>query len=247
MADDYRCENILPYDSPERKKEQVADMFDNIAERYDSMNRLMSLGNDRKWRKKAILSLKSISPKHILDVATGTGDFAIAAYHLLKPERITGIDISEKMLEVGNNKISKSGLSDHILLEKGDSTRLRFDTQLFDTVTVAFGVRNFENLTNGLREICRVLKVGGVAVILELSEPKNIFYKWGYKIYTKMVIPVFAWLISKDKRAYQYLPESIEAFPEGKEMKKLLLKCGFSHVDVKTFTFGTCTFYRAVK
>jgi demethylmenaquinone methyltransferase/2-methoxy-6-polyprenyl-1,4-benzoquinol methylase len=244
---DYKCENILPYDSPEGKKKQVADMFDNIAKRYDPMNRLMSLGNDRKWRKKAILNLKPISPQKILDVATGTGDFAITAYNLLSPKEITGIDISEKMLEVGNNKIKNLGLANHIQLKKGDSARLDFDTQYFDAVTVAFGVRNFENLSSGLREICRVLKVGGVAVILELSEPKNPFWKLGYKIYTRMIIPAFAWFLSRDKQAYQYLPQSIEAFPEGKEMKKLLLKCGFSHVDLKTFTLGTCSFYRAVK
>lgn len=222
-------------------------MFDTIAEKYDPMNRLMSLGNDRTWRKKAILSLKELNPKKILDIATGTGDFAISAHHLLSPEKITGIDISEGMLNVGQQKIAKLDLTDHIVLQVGDSMQLDFDAQTFDAVTVAFGVRNFESLHKGLSEIYRVLKTGGVAVILELSEPENAFMKLGYKLYTKLVIPVLARFISKDTRAYNYLPQSIEAFPQGKEMKALLYECGFSQVEVKTFTCGSCSFYRAVK
>ena len=244
---DYKCEKILPYDSPKGKKEQVEQMFDAIAEKYDPMNRLMSLGNDRSWRKKAILSLKESKPKKILDVATGTGDFAIAAYNLLSPEKITGIDISEGMLRIGRQKIEKLRLADHITFQAGDSTGLDFETQSFDAVTVAFGVRNFESLSKGLCEICRVLKPGGVAVILELSQPENGFLKFGYRLYTKLVIPVLARFISKNVRAYNYLPQSIEAFPQGKKMKELLLGCGFSQVEVRTFTFGTCSFYRAVK
>ncbi len=245
---DYKCEKVLPYNSSsKRKKEQVEQMFDTIAEKYDPMNRLMSLGNDRVWRKKAILSLKELNPKEILDIATGTGDFAIAAYHLLSPEKITGIDISEGMLNIGKQKIEKLNLTDHITLQVGDSTQLSFDAQTFDAVTVAFGVRNFESLSKGLREMCRVLKTGGVAVILELSEPENAFMKFGYKLYTKLVIPVFARFISKDTRAYNYLPQSIEAFPQGKEMKALLRECGFSQVEVRSFTLGSCSFYRAVK
>jgi len=245
---DYKCEKVLPYNSsPKGKREQVEQMFDTIAEKYDPMNRLMSLGNDRSWRKKAILSLKESNPKKILDIATGTGDFAITAYNLLSPEKITGIDISERMLKIGQQKIEKLKLTDRITLQAGDSTKLDFDTQTFDAVTVAFGVRNFESLSKGLCEICRVLKTGGVAVILELSEPQNVFFKLGYKLYTKLVIPVFARFISKDIRAYNYLPQSIEAFPQGKEMKALLHECGFSQVEVKTFTFGSCSFYRAIK
>ena len=243
----YKCEKVLPYNSPKGKKEQVEQMFDAIAEKYDPMNRLMSLGNDRSWRKKAILSLKESNPKKILDVATGTGDFAIAAYNLLSPEKIIGIDISEGMLRIGQQKIEKLELTDHITFQVGDSTKLDFEAQSFDAVTVAFGVRNFESLSKGLCEICRVLKTGGVAVILELSQPENAFLKFGYKLYTKLVIPVFARFISKDVRAYNYLPQSIEAFPQGKKMKELLLECGFSQVEVRTFTFGTCSFYRAVK
>jgi demethylmenaquinone methyltransferase/2-methoxy-6-polyprenyl-1,4-benzoquinol methylase len=245
---DYKCEKVLPYNSSSKgKKEQVEQMFDTIAEKYDPMNRLMSLGNDRTWRKKAILSLKKTNPKKILDIATGTGDFAITAYELLSPEKITGIDLSEGMLKVGQQKIEKLNLANRITLQVGDSTQLDFDTQTFDAVTVAFGVRNFESLSKGLSEICRVLKTGGVAVILELSEPQNVFFKFGYKLYTKLVIPVLARFISKDIRAYNYLPQSIEAFPQGREMKALLHECGFSQVEVKTFTFGSCSFYRAVK
>jgi len=245
---DYKCEKILPYNSSEKgKKEQVEQMFDTIAEKYDPMNRLMSLGNDRAWRKKAILSLKELNPKKILDIATGTGDFAITAYHLLSPEKITGIDISEGMLKVGQQKIEKLGLTDYITLQVGDSIQLDFEAQTFDAATVAFGVRNFESLRKGLCEICRVLKPGGVAVILELSEPENPFFNLGYKLYTKLIIPVLARFISKDTRAYNYLPQSIEAFPQGKEMKALLHECGFAQVEVKTFTFGSCSFYRASK
>ena len=244
---DYKCEKVLPYNSPKGKKEQVEQMFDAIAERYDPMNRLISLGNDRSWRRKAILSLKESNPKKILDVATGTGDFAITAYNLLLPEKITGIDISEGMLRVGQQKIEKSGLTEHITFQVGDSTNLDFDTQSFDAVTVAFGVRNFENLSKGLCEICRVLKTGGVAVILELSQPQNVFLKFGYKLYTKLVIPVFARFISKDVRAYNYLPQSIEAFPQGKKMEELLYECGFSQIKRKAFSLGACSFYHAVK
>ncbi len=245
---DYKCEEVLPYNSSSKgKKEQVEQMFDTIAEKYDPMNRLMSLGNDHAWRKKAILSLKELNPKKILDIATGTGDFAIAACRLLSPEKITGIDISEGMLNVGRQKIEKLNLTDHIALQVGDSMQLDFDAQTFDAVTVAFGVRNFESLHKGLSEIYRVLKTGGVAVILELSEPENVFMKLGYKLYTKLVIPVLARFISKDTCAYNYLPESIEAFPQGKEMKALLYKCGFSQVEIRTFTFGSCSFYRAMK
>lgn len=244
---DYKCEKVLPYNNQNGKAEQVEQMFDNIAGQYDPMNRLMSLGNDRIWRKKAIDTLKSIAPKSILDVATGTGDFAIAAQKELKPKEMIGIDLSENMLEVGRKKISEMGLANAITLQKGDSTALEFEDGRFDAVTVAFGVRNFESLQKGLSEINRVLRQGGAAAILELSEPTNPIYKLGYKFYTGCIIPIFAKLMSKDTRAYSYLPDSIEAFPEGEVMKKLLLKCGFSQVTIKKFTFGTCSFYYAIK
>lgn len=244
---DYKCEKVLPYDNKSGKAEQVEKMFDNIAGQYDPMNRLMSLGNDRTWRKKAIEALKSISPKSILDVATGTGDFAIAAHKTLHPEEMIGIDISEGMLEVGRTKLKEMGLNDAITLQKGDSTALEFEDGKFDAVTVAFGVRNFESLQKGLSEINRVLRKGGAAAILELSEPTNPIHKLGYKIYTNCIIPIFAKFMSKDTRAYSYLPDSIEAFPEGEEMKKLLLECGFTKVTIQRFTMGTCSFYYAIK
>lgn len=244
----YKCEEVLPYnDLSKGKKEQVEQMFDTIAEKYDSMNRLMSLGNDRAWRKKAILSLSDLKPKRILDIATGTGDFAIAAYKLLLPEQIVGVDISENMLEIGRQKVEKLNLAESIVFCTGDSTELEFETQSFDAVTVAFGVRNFERLEKGIREMYRVLRIGGAVVILELSEPQNPIFKFGYKLYTKLVIPVFARLISKDIKAYNYLPNSIKTFPQGEKMKALLHQCGFSQVEVQTFTFGSCSLYRAIK
>ncbi|MBO5798618.1 MAG: bifunctional demethylmenaquinone methyltransferase/2-methoxy-6-polyprenyl-1,4-benzoquinol methylase UbiE [Paludibacteraceae bacterium] len=244
---DYKCENVKPYDESKGKKEQVEQMFDAIADNYDPMNRLMSLGNDKAWRREAIDSLKGVAPKRILDVATGTGDLAIMANERLRPDSVVGIDISEGMLNVGRKKIADMGLDDVIELRVGDSTALEFADGSFDAVTVAFGVRNFENLAKGLSEMCRVLRPGGVAAILELSEPSNWFFKLGYKFYTKVVIPVFAKLLSKDTQAYVYLPQSIEAFPQGEEMKALLKDCGFSDVKVRTFTFGTCSFYYAKK
>lgn len=244
---DYRCESVLPYDNSKGKGEQVEQMFDNIAGQYDPMNKLMSLGNDRIWRKRAIDALKAFAPQSILDVATGTGDFAIAAQKELKPKETIGIDLSEKMLEVGRRKVAEMGLTEAITLRKGDSTALEFEDGRFDAVTVAFGVRNFESLRKGLSEMNRVLRKGGVAAILELSEPTNPFFKLGYKFYTGCIIPLFAKIVSKDTKAYTYLPDSIEAFPEGEEMKKLLVECGFTQVEIKRFTFGTCSFYRAVK
>ncbi|MFA6779619.1 MAG: bifunctional demethylmenaquinone methyltransferase/2-methoxy-6-polyprenyl-1,4-benzoquinol methylase UbiE [Paludibacteraceae bacterium] len=245
---DYRCEKVLPYgDDPTKKEKQVERMFNNIAGQYDSMNHLMSFGNDRAWRNKTIDKLKPLAPRYILDVATGTGDFAITAKNVLSPDKVIGIDISEGMLEIGRKKVAELGLSDSIDLQKGDSCGLVFMDGTFDVVTVAFGVRNFENLRKGLSEINRVLRKGGVAAILELSEPTNIIYKLGYKMYTKVLIPIFAKIITKDTKAYDYLPSSIEAFPQGAEMKALLNECGFSEVKIRRYTFGTCTFYYAVK
>lgn len=244
---EFKCEKVLPYDSEEEKKVQISKMFDHIAEKYDPMNRLMSLGQDRVWRKKAISRLADFKPVRILDVATGTGDFAIAACLKLSPKNVLGIDISEGMMEVGRSKVKTLGLADKISFDYGDSTNLKLESGSFDAVTVAFGVRNFSSLEKGLSEMCRVLRSGGVAVILEMTEPENWLFRMGYKIYTKVCIPVFAKILSKDLLAYNYLPASIHAFPQGKEMKSLLMKCGFSQVQIKKFTFQTCTFYLAVK
>lgn len=244
---EYKCEEVLPYGNRASKKEEIAEMFDNIATNYDPMNKLMSLGNDRIWRNKAIETLKPVKPKLILDIATGTGDFAISSLNILSPEKVIGIDISEKMLNIGRKKISQLGLNGKVDLQKGDSCNLAFGDNTFDIVTVAFGVRNFENLKKGLSEINRVLTNGGIAAILELSEPTNPIIKFGYKVYTKGIIPIFAKIIGSEKIAYTYLPNSIEAFPQDEKMKALLCECGFSDVTIHKFTFGTCSFFYAKK
>ncbi len=243
---DYKCEDVKPYDSDTGKKEQITRMFDAISKQYDLMNRAMTMGVDIVWRKKAIDSLKQFNPKLLLDVATGTGDFAIEAYNRLSLDKVTGVDLSEMMLQVGREKISGLGLSEYFDLQQGDCLNLDFTSEAFDAVTVAFGVRNFESLETGISEMCRVLRPGGNLVILEMSQPYP-FFKPFYKIYTKLIIPIIASFFSKDKKAYNYLPESIDAFPEGKEMISLLKKCGFATVAHKRFTFGVCAFYRAQK
>ena len=211
------------------------------------MNRLMSLGQDKRWRKKAIQRLGDFSPKRILDVATGTGDFAIQAAQSLNPDYVLGIDISEGMMEVGKQKVQQLGLSDKIFFEYGDSTALSLPSDSFDAVTVAFGVRNFESLEKGLTEICRVIRDGGSLAILELSVPTNPFYRFGYRIFTKIFIPIMAKILKTNSTAYSYLPESIDAFPQGEVMKALLLKVGFKEVEIKKYTMQTCTFYFATK
>lgn len=244
---DYKCEEVLPYDDKTNKTEQVEQMFDNIASEYDPMNHLMSLFNDTSWRRKALNALSAFHPKHILDIATGTGDFAISAYEELEAEKIVGIDLSEKMLEVGRKKVEAKNLSSVISLEKGDSLNLRFEDNTFDAITVAFGVRNFSDLQKGLTEMYRVLKPGGAVAVLELAQPSNPIFLLGYKIYTKFIIPVFAKLHNTDKRAYEYLPESIAACPQRKAMTDLMQKCGFKEATYTTYTMGTCAFYLAKK
>jgi len=242
----YLVEKVLPYKQEGGKQEQVKKMFNAISEHYDSMNRAMTMGIDISWRKKAILSLKKSHPRLILDVATGTGDFAIESYRDLKPLKVVGVDISENMLEVGRLKVGKLGFGGKIELIQGDCMHLKYDNAIFDAVTIAFGVRNFEHLELGITEMCRVLKVGGHLVILEMSEPRLIF-KPLYRIYTKFFIPIVACFLKQDKNAYKYLPDSIQAFPKGKEMIAILKKCGFSEVTHRRFTFGVCSFYLARK
>ena len=244
---EYKCEEVLPYQQNTNKAEQVEQMFDNIAPVYDPMNRLMSMFNDSSWRKNALSFLSVYGPKTILDIATGTGDFAITAYEQLEPEKIVGLDLSEGMLQVGRKKVEEKGLSNVISFVKGDSLNLEFADDSFDAVTVAFGVRNFSDLEKGLKEMYRVVKPGGAVAILELSQPTNPLFLFGYKIYTKYVIPVLAKLHNTDKRAYEYLPESIAACPQRVEMTDLMEKCGFSEAKYKSYTFGTCTFYLAKK
>lgn len=246
-SEGFDCEKVLPYEQEGGKKEQIVRMFDAISDNYDPMNRFMTFGIDTIWRKNAILSLKKFAPKTILDVATGTGDFAINAFRLLQPNKIVGIDISEGMLKVGEVKVSAPEFQSKIELKVGDSTNLEFKDATFDAATVAFGVRNFENLEKGISEMCRVLKPGGHLVILEMSEPEYFPIRELYRMYSKTVIPAFAHLFSKDRKAYTYLPKSIEAFPQGKVMTELLKKCGFSSVVYKKYTLGVCAFYLAEK
>jgi len=240
----FEHDSVVPFKESELgKKEQVAKMFDDIAFRYDFLNHFLSAGIDVKWRKKAIRILADSHPKKILDVATGTADMAIMASAILNPERITGIDISEGMLEIGRKKIQKLGLQDKIELLKGDSETISFNDNSFDAVTVAFGVRNFEHLENGLKEIHRVLKPGGKLVVLEFSRPKMYGTKLLYNLYMKIVAPNMGKLFSKNRNAYQYLDESIKKFPEGKNFTNILDNLGYKNTYGKPLSLGICSIY----
>lgn len=235
---------VKPYQSEGSKKEQVQQMFDNIAHRYDFLNRFLSLGIDKGWRKKAIKMLEAYQPKRILDVATGTADFAIATLKI-NPEEVIGVDISEGMLDVGRKKLTEKGIT-NIRLESGDSENLQFDDASFDAVIVAFGVRNFENLEKGLAEINRVLRPGGVAMILEFSKPKGLFGVI-FSIYNKTLMPLWGKLFSGDNAAYKYLPESVAAFPEGDEFKQIMTSVKYNNVTDRRLTFGICSIYTGLK
>ena len=243
----YPQEDIKPYNSDENKGKQVEKMFDNIASAYDKLNHTLSLGIDKRWRKKAINYLKPFAPKKMMDVATGTGDFAIQAYKMLQPDELLGTDISEGMMNVGRGKVNKLGFSEKIKFKKEDCTSLSFPNNSFDAITVAFGIRNFENLDKGLKEMYRVLNSDGHLVILELSEPEQFPMKQLYSIYSKVVIPTLGKLLSKDNSAYSYLPKSIKAFPQGEVMRRIIEKAGFKKVEFKRLTFGICTLYLASK
>ncbi|WP_257658903.1 bifunctional demethylmenaquinone methyltransferase/2-methoxy-6-polyprenyl-1,4-benzoquinol methylase UbiE [Parapedobacter lycopersici] len=241
-------DTIKPYqDDQVSKKQQVADMFNNISGTYDFLNHFMSLGIDIIWRKKAIRLLKPSAPGHLLDVATGTGDFALEALRQLKSAKIIGVDISQGMLDVAREKIAKKGLGDRFEVQLGDSEHLHFDDATFDAVTVAFGVRNFENLEKGLTDICRVLKPGGKAIILEFSKPRVFPVKQLYRFYFNHVTPFIGRFFSKDKRAYGYLPESVAAFPDGRAFTELLQRVGFRETRCLPQTFGICTIYVGTK
>ncbi len=240
-------DHIKPFkESAEGKKEQVAQMFDAIAPRYDFMNRFLSLRIDVLWRRKAINWLRPGNPKRILDVATGTGDMAIKAFTMLKPDRVDGIDISGKMLEIGRKKIEKEGLAEKIHLQLGDSETINFTPGSFDAVMVAFGVRNFENLEKGLGEILRVLKPGGQLVILEFSKPKQPV-KSLYNLYMGIVAPQMAKMFRQNKEAYQYLNESANAFPDGHRLLDILNQCGYSDTRYKSLSLGICCIYSGRK
>jgi demethylmenaquinone methyltransferase / 2-methoxy-6-polyprenyl-1,4-benzoquinol methylase len=240
-------ENITPYsDSDLSKKEQVALMFDNISPRYDFLNRVLSLGIDRGWRKKVLRMVKASNPNTILDVATGTADQAIA---LTKSgaSQIVGVDISAGMLEVGKKKVTERGLENIIRLELGDSENLPFQDMSFDVVTVSFGVRNFENLKKGLGDMQRVLKPGGKMVVLEFSQPERFPFKQLYGFYFKHILPRMGRLVSKDSRAYTYLPESVEAFPYGERFEAILRELSFENISTTPVTFGIASIYSATK
>lgn len=238
---------VRPYkDSDQQKKLQVELMFDQIAPKYDFLNHFLSLGIDKLWRKKAIRILSDYPTDLLLDVASGTGDFAIAASKL-KPQKIIGFDLSEQMLNVGREKVKRLGLDRMIEFQKGDSESMPFQDKQFDALTVAFGVRNFENLEAGLKEFYRVLKDDGVAVILEFSKPKYFPMKQLYLFYFFRILPLVGRLISKDQSAYSYLPESVMAFPDDIAFLNLLQKNGFSKTSQHRLTFGIATIYIAQK
>ena len=243
----YGSEQILPYNNEEHKGAQVRRMFDNIADKYDLLNHTLSLGIDKGWRRKGIAFLQPFSPASILDIATGTGDLAISMYRTLKSDRIIGADISEGMMDVGRRKVAEAGLADHIAFEQQDCTALTYADHSFDAVTAAFGVRNFENIEQGIAEMYRVLKPGGHLMILELSTPAHFPMKQLYGIYSKVVIPNIGRLLSKEQSAYSYLPESIKVVPQGKVMTDLLAGQGFAEARCQTFTFGICSLYTASK
>lgn len=242
----YKQETINPYHKGE-KTTQVEQMFDNIAPTYDTLNHRLSWDIDKGWRKKAIRQLAPYQPQAILDIATGTGDFAILSAEMLKPARLVGADISEGMMEIGRKKVTEKGLQDIISFEKEDCLHLSYADNTYDAVTAAFGIRNFSNLDQGLKEMCRVLKTGGHLSIVELTTPVSFPMKQLFHIYSHTVLPVYGRLISKDTSAYSYLTKTIEAFPQGEQMVEILRKAGFREASFKRLTFGICTMYFATK
>ena len=242
----YEQESIKPYNSGEKGK-QVEEMFNNIAPTYDTLNHRLSWDIDKGWRKKAIAQLQSFSPRHILDIATGTGDFAILAARMLTPEKLVGADISEGMMDIGRQKVKRARLEQIISLEKEDCLQLSYPENSFDAVTAAFGIRNFPDLDRGLKEIFRVLKPGGHLSIVELTSPVAFPMKQLFKVYSHTVLPIYGRLVSRDDSAYHYLTATIEAFPQGEQMVGILKKAGFSEARFERLTFGICTMYLATK
>ena len=239
--------NVTPYkDSTASKKEQVASMFDTISGHYDGLNRVISFGIDVKWRNKVVKLVKATNPKRILDVATGTGDLAINLVRTGAPE-IIGLDISAGMLEIGKEKVEKKNLQNTIQMVIGDGEKIDYPDNYFDAITVSFGVRNFENLEQGLAEIYRVLNTNGIFVVLETSVPNKFPFKQGYNFYTKSILPLIGKAFSKDKVAYSYLCESAALFPYGKAFNNILAKIGFKNITDRPQTFGVATIYTATK
>ena len=245
-----RVEHIKPYREQGSKREQVEQMFDTIAPAYDFMNRAMTLGIDRWWRRMAVKRVKrhlaGIKAPRLLDVATGTGDFALQLHQSLQPQSIVGIDLSQGMLEVARRKVADKGIAT-ITFQQADCLELPFPDASFDAVTVAFGVRNFEALDQGYRQMLRVLRPGGMLCVVELSTPRNPVVRWFYDIYTLHIIPFLGKLKSGDASAYRYLPLSIAAVPQGEQMLELMRQAGFDHVHARTLTLGTCSIYTACR
>ena len=242
----YQQETIKPYHNGS-KAEQVEQMFDNIAPTYDQLNHRLSWDIDRGWRRKAIKQLQSYKPQTMLDIATGTGDFAILAAKMLQPQQLIGADISEGMMDIGRQKVKKAALDNIISFERQDCLNLSYPDNTFDAVTAAFGIRNFADLDCGLSEMCRVLKKGGHLSIVELTTPVSFPMKQLFHLYAHSVLPVYGRLISKDTSAYSYLTKTIEAFPQGERMVEILKKAGFAEAQFKRLTFGICTMYFATK
>lgn len=243
----YKVEKVNPYNTAQGKKEQVTHMFNRIAHRYDLMNGALSLGIDDYWRSDALKELRKYRPQHILDIATGTGDFALMAHRMLHPEKIVAVDIAEGMMEVGRQKVKDKGLEDVITFGNQDCAALTFPDNSFDAAIISFGVRNFEDIDQSFQEVYRVLKPGGVFLFLELSIPGQSPMKELYATYTKYVMPCLSGLFATEQRAYKYLPESIAAFPQGREMMLILKKNGFRNIRLRRYTLGITTLYIAEK
>ncbi|MDD2245693.1 MAG: bifunctional demethylmenaquinone methyltransferase/2-methoxy-6-polyprenyl-1,4-benzoquinol methylase UbiE [Proteiniphilum sp.] len=243
----YKVEKVNPYHPDKPKKEQIIHMFNEIAPGYDKLNGALSLGIDNYWRSDALKVLKRYPHHQILDIATGTGDFAILAQKILKPEKIMAVDISEGMMSIGRRKVKAGGLDDIITFEKQDCAEMNFPDNSFDAATIAFGVRNFEDIDKSFKEVLRVLKPGGVFLFIELTTPGKTPMKQLYSAYTKYVMPVLSGILATEQRAYEYLPESIAAFPQGREMMLILKKNGFTNIRLRRYTLGITTLYIAEK
>lgn len=243
----YKQETIRPYRDEGDKGKQVEEMFDRIAPTYDTLNHRLSWNIDKGWRRKAIKRLAPYHPQTMLDIATGTGDFALLAARMLHPHTLIGADLSEGMMKIGEEKVKAAGLSDTISFAKEDCMQLSFDDNSFDAVTAAFGIRNFQDLDNGLKEICRVLKPGGHLSIVELTTPVTFPMRQLFHLYSHTFLPLYGRLISKDRSAYSYLTKTIEAFPQGERMMEIFKKAGFKKCSFKRLTFGICTMYFAEK
>lgn len=243
----YEQEKITPYGEDSEKAAQVEQMFDDIAPTYDKLNHRLSWNIDKGWRRKAIKELAALKPQTMLDIATGTGDFAMLAAQMLKPRKLIGADFSDGMMEIGRAKVKEAHLDDIITFEKQDCLDLTYPDESFDAVTAAFGIRNFQDLDKGLKEMCRVLKKGGMLSIVELTTPVSFPMKQLFWIYSHTFLPVYGKLISKDNSAYSYLTKTIEAFPQGEQMMQILKKAGFAETRFERLTFGICTLYIATK